>query len=67
LLDAAKGNEYPSLDKIAIGMEKMLGCLHWHSGLNGHDIEFIMGGASFSGVMMNVIDFNQVHVHFYVC
>jgi hypothetical protein len=25
-----------------------------------HDVEFIMGGASFSGVVMNIINFNQV-------
>jgi hypothetical protein len=66
LLDAAKGNDYPSLDEIATGMGEMLGHLHWRSGYDGRDIEFVMGGASFSGVVMNVIDFNQVRVHFYV-
>jgi hypothetical protein len=66
LLDSAKGGDYPSLDEIATGMGEMLGRLHWRCGFDGRDIEFVMGGASFSGVVMNVIDFNQVHVHVYV-
>ena len=32
----------------------------WHAGYDGRDIEFIMEGMSFSGVLMQVIDFNQV-------
>jgi hypothetical protein len=67
LLDAAKGDDYPSLDEVATDMGEMLGRLHWCSGFDGCDIEFVMGGASFSGVVMNVIDFNQVRVHFYIC
>ncbi|KAF8223692.1 hypothetical protein L208DRAFT_1445244 [Tricholoma matsutake] len=62
LLDTAKGDDYPSLDEIATGMGEILGRLHWRSGYDGRDIEFVMGGASFSGVVMNVIDFNQMRV-----
>jgi len=62
LLDSHKGGDYPSLDEIATGMGEMLGRLHWRCGFDGRDIEFVMGGASFSGVVMNVIDFNQMRV-----
>jgi len=51
---------YPSIEDIAYGMGEMLGRLHWHAGYDGRDIEFVMGGASFSGVTMYIIDFNQV-------
>ena len=51
---------YPSVDDIAYGMGEMLGRLHWLVGYDGRDVEFVMGGASFSGVAMNIIDFNQV-------
>jgi hypothetical protein len=52
--------EYPSVEDIAYGMGEMLGRLHWHAGYDGRDVEFVMGGASFSGVTMYTIDFNQV-------
>lgn len=58
--EVAHVDDYPTVDDIAHGMGEMLGRLHWHAGYDGHDIEFIMGGASFSGIAMNVIDFNQV-------
>jgi hypothetical protein len=67
LLDSARGDDLPSLDEIATGMGEMLGRMHWRCGFDGRDIEFVMGGASFSGIVMNVIDFNQVRVHVYVC
>lgn len=51
---------YPSVEDIAYGMGEMLGRLHWRAGYDGRDIEFVMGGASFSGVAMYIIDFNQV-------
>ena len=51
---------YPSVEDIAYGMGEMLGCLHWRVGYDGRDVEFVMGGASFSGVAMYIIDFNQV-------
>ena len=51
---------YPTVGDVAYGMGEMLGHLHWHGGYDGRDVEFIMGGASFSGVAMNIIDFNQV-------
>lgn len=56
-------DEYSTVDDIVHGMGEMLGRLHWRGGYDGRDIEFVMGGASFSGVAMNVIDFNQVR-HF---
>ncbi|KAF8813473.1 hypothetical protein BYT27DRAFT_7230986, partial [Phlegmacium glaucopus] len=63
LLDAAsEGNNYPTLDEIAIGMGEMLGRMHWLAGYDGRDIEFVMGGGSFSGIAMNVIDFNQMRI-----
>jgi hypothetical protein len=55
---------YPSVEDIAYGMGEMLGCLHWRAGYDGRDVEFVMGGASFSGVVMYMIDFNQVCYHF---
>jgi hypothetical protein len=51
---------YPSVEDIAYGMGEMLGFLHWRAGYDGRDVEFVMGGASFSGVAMYIIDFNQV-------
>lgn len=52
--------DYPTVEDIVYGMGEMLGYLHWHVGYDGRDVEFIMGGASFSGIAMNIIDFNQV-------
>lgn len=51
---------YPSVEDIAYGMGETLGHLHWRAGYDGRNIEFIMGGASFSGVALYIIDFNQV-------
>src|ERR1700761_3471728 len=56
--DQGNANNYPRVDEIVHGMGEMLGRLHWRGGYDGRDIEFVMGGASFSGVAMNVIDFN---------
>ena len=55
--------DHPTVDDIAYGMGEMLGRLHWCGGYDGRDVEFVMGGASFSGVAMQVIDFNQVCRH----
>jgi len=60
MLETAHVDDYPTVDDIAWGMGEMLCRLHWCSGYDGRDVEFIMGGASFSGVAMNVIDFNQM-------
>lgn len=51
---------YSSVEEIAFGMGEMLVRLHWLAGYDGQDVEFVMGGASFSGVAMYMIDFNQV-------
>lgn len=59
LLDTAKGNDYPSLDEIAIRMGEMLCRQHWLGGYDGHDV---MGRASLSGLAMDIIDFNLVYV-----
>jgi hypothetical protein len=53
-----QANAYPTLDDIAHGMGEMLSRLHWIARYDGRDVEFIMGGASFSGIAMNIIDFN---------
>ena len=55
---------YSSVKDIAYGMGEMLGRLHWRAGYDGRDVEFIMGGASFSGIAMYIIDFNQVCRYF---
>jgi hypothetical protein len=58
---AVEGNcVYPSVEDIAYSMGEMLGRLHWRAGYDGRDVEFVMSGASFSGVVMYIIDFNQV-------
>jgi len=48
------------VEEVVFGMGEMLGHLHWRAGYDGRDVEFVMGGASFSGVALFVIDFNQV-------
>ena len=63
MVEALDVLDYPTVDDIVYGMGEMLGRLHWRGGYDGRDIEFIMGGASFSGVAMHVIDFNQVSRH----
>ena len=60
VLEASHGGDYPTVDDIAYGMGEMLGLLHRCVGYDGRDVEFVMGGASFSGVAMYIIDFNQV-------
>ena len=60
VLEAGHVNDYPTVDDIVYGMGEMLGRLHWRGGYDGRDVKFVMGGASFSGVAMNIIDFNQV-------
>ncbi|KDR65770.1 hypothetical protein GALMADRAFT_162381 [Galerina marginata CBS 339.88] len=52
-------DDYPTVDEIAHGMGEMLGRLH-SQGYDARDIEFVMGGASFSGVAMHVFDWNQM-------
>jgi len=52
----------PAPEAISHGMGEMLGRLHWRAGYDGRDIEFVLGGMSFSGVEPYVIDFNQVTV-----
>ena len=51
---------YPDVQEIVFGMGEMLGRFHWRAGYDARDVEFVMGGASFSGVTLFVIDFNQV-------
>ena len=63
MMEALDTSDYPTVDDIAYGMAEFLGRLYWRGGYDGRDIEFIMGGASFSGVAMYVIDFNQVSRH----
>ncbi|KIL60785.1 hypothetical protein M378DRAFT_907321 [Amanita muscaria Koide BX008] len=41
-------------------MGELLGRLHWRAGYDGRDVEFVMGGVSFSGVAMYIIGFNQM-------
>ena len=41
------------IEDIASGMEEMLGRLNWLEGYDGRDVEFVMGGASCSGVSMS--------------
>ena len=60
ILEAARVDDYPTVDDIVCGMGEMLGHLHCRGGYDGRDVEFVMGGASFSGIAMNIIDFNQV-------
>jgi len=55
----------PAPEAISHGMGEMLGRLHWRAGYDGRDIEFVLGGVSFSGVESYVIDFNQVCVLFF--
>jgi len=59
-LQEAYGGDLPSVGEIAQGMGEMLGRFHWRSGYDGRDVEFVIGGEGFSGIAMNVIDFNQV-------
>ncbi|KAF8513438.1 hypothetical protein BU17DRAFT_28489, partial [Hysterangium stoloniferum] len=61
VLSTVTSTTLPSVKKIATGMGEMLGRLHWWAGYDGHDIEFVMGGASFSGIEVYVINFNQLH------
>jgi hypothetical protein len=51
---------YHSVEDITSGMGQTLGLVHWRAGFDARDVEFIMGGASFSGVELFMIDFNQV-------
>ncbi|KDQ07935.1 hypothetical protein BOTBODRAFT_59671 [Botryobasidium botryosum FD-172 SS1] len=60
LTETAKHCEFPSMELIAFGMGEMVGRLHWFAGYDARDIEFVLGGQSFSGVLTHVIDFNQM-------
>jgi hypothetical protein len=58
---AAEGDcAYPFVEDTLCDMGEGLGRLHWPASYDGHDVEFAMGMASFSGVTMYVIAFNQV-------
>ncbi|KAF8513426.1 hypothetical protein BU17DRAFT_53305 [Hysterangium stoloniferum] len=48
VLSSVTSTTLPSVEEIATGMGEMLGRLHWLAGYDGRDIEFVMGGASFS-------------------
>lgn len=60
VLAAVPDGDLPTPEEISHGMGEMLGRLHWLAGYDGRDIEFVLGGLSFSGVEPYVIDFNQV-------
>ena len=49
-----------TLPSKKLGLGETLGCVHWRAGYDGRDVEFVMDGASFSGLVMYMIDFNQV-------
>lgn len=66
-LDHADECGYPDVQEIVFGMGEMLGRLHWRAGYDARDVEFVMGGASFSGVALFVIDFNQVGYSMSLC
>lgn len=48
-----------SAAEVAEGMGEMLGSIHWLSGFDGRDIEFIMAGTGIS-IRYYVVDFNQM-------
>ena len=66
-LDHADECEYPDVKEIVFGMGEILGHIHWRAGYDARDIEFVMGGASFSGVAFFVIDFNQAGCSMSLC
>jgi hypothetical protein len=49
-----------SIEEVAEGMGEMLGHIHWRRGFDARDIEFVLGGGSWSSSHFWVIDFNQV-------
>jgi hypothetical protein len=58
--DRADECRYPEVQEILFGTSEMLGRFPWRAGFDARDVEFVMGGASFSSVALFVIDFNQV-------
>ncbi|KIM47499.1 hypothetical protein M413DRAFT_6825 [Hebeloma cylindrosporum] len=60
IMEAAPDEYHLSVDDIVYGMGDMLGRLHWLGGYDGRDVEFVMGGASISGITVYTIDFNQL-------
>ena len=54
--EAGNVSEYPAVEDMSTSMGEMLSCMHWIAGCTWS----VMGGASFSVVSMNMIDFKQV-------
>ncbi|KIY52170.1 hypothetical protein FISHEDRAFT_35658 [Fistulina hepatica ATCC 64428] len=52
--------ELDSIENVAHGMGEMLGRLHGRAGVDGRDVEFVLGGDGMFGCSYWVIDFNQV-------
>jgi hypothetical protein len=50
----------PSAEKVAEHMGEILGWIHWICGYDARDVEFVIGGDGFNGVLFYVLDFNQV-------
>jgi hypothetical protein len=50
----------PSAEYVAECMGAMLGKIHWECGYDARDVEFVIGGAGYNGVLFYVLDFNQV-------
>ncbi|KAA8911321.1 hypothetical protein FN846DRAFT_450859 [Sphaerosporella brunnea] len=43
--------DLPSAEKVVLEMGEMLGRIHWLGGYDARDVEFIMGGDGFTGVV----------------
>lgn len=63
LKDKAADFDLVSMEDIAVGMGEMLGRVDFLAGFDGRDVEFVLGGETFSGVSLYVIDFNQLKFH----
>lgn len=53
----------PSLVEVARGMGRLLARMHWAVGINGRDVELVLGSVSCNGLALPqcyVLDFNQV-------
>ncbi|KAI0349356.1 hypothetical protein OH77DRAFT_1440469 [Trametes cingulata] len=53
--------DLPPIEEVIDGMAELLAKIHWDTGYDGRDIEFVLAGAPYAPVVrFYLIDFNQV-------
>ncbi|BEJ14409.1 hypothetical protein CspHIS471_0401760 [Cutaneotrichosporon sp. HIS471] len=59
ILSSKLANSLPDVEDISRGMGHLLATLHWLVGINGRDVELVLGGFGVDDAQRYALDFNQ--------